>query len=207
MKIKQIYTSPIKCFDELGNEQLIKEKEWTLEELGSKQISPIWRHYKEDIWVSNIGYVAQINPQRAQSRFLDKADEKCNDFIQKYKNTDVNFNELFYEERLLIKVCTFIPIDSNVKNKYGDKAYGVELYVEQLKESLHSIVAKTFLNKKEGDGKAVHHIDNNSYNNSVTNLICIDGKIHNPQSDTGKTLHPCSVHKTDKQLQYEKNNS
>ncbi len=204
MKIKQIFTSSVRIFKD-GKEQILDEKEWSLEDMGAMQIDPVWMYYKKDIWVSNIGYVAQINVVNAQRRFPEDAAERCNEFIKKYKETGAVFGNLFYEERLLIKVCTFIPKDSGALNKYGDKAYGAELYVEQVKEPLHIMIAKVFLGKKEGDGKVVHHIDNNSFNNSVSNLICVNPDIHHVKSSSGRNiLHPYSPFKTDRQLNYEK---
>ena len=67
----------------------------------------------------------------------------------------------------------------------------VLLYVEsqQIKNRIHRMIAERFLKNEEGD---VHHIDNNSYNNSVTNLIYIESKIHGDLAVGHKVLHPVS---------------
>lgn len=195
MKIKQTFVLPVKFYKN-GKEQTVREREWSLEDLGSKQIEHVWRHYRKDIWVSNIGYVAQINAENAQKRFAGEAKKRCDEFIENYKESGLVFRKLSYDERLLLKVCTFVPRDSGAVNSCGDKAYGVELYVDRVKEPLHTIIAKVFLGKKQGDGLVVHHIDNNSYNNSVTNLICIDGALHGVNTPAFKKLHPYSPGKT-----------
>lgn len=45
--------------------------------------------------------------------------------------------------------------------------------------NVYTLVAKTFLGKKEGDGYDVHHIDNNGYDNRPDNLILLTREQHN----------------------------
>ena len=45
--------------------------------------------------------------------------------------------------------------------------------------NVYTLVAKTFLGKKEGDGYAVHYIDNNGYDNRPENLILLTWEQHN----------------------------
>ncbi|MBD5447225.1 MAG: hypothetical protein HDR32_05670 [Treponema sp.] len=45
--------------------------------------------------------------------------------------------------------------------------------------NVYTLVAKTFLGKKEGDGYDVHHIDNNGYDNRPENLILLTRPQHN----------------------------
>jgi len=204
MNIKQIYTSPIKFYKN-GKEQILSEKEYSLEELGSRQIDVIWRYYKNNIWVSNIGYVAEINIENIAQRFPDDAQIRYDEFLKNYKETEAVFRDLLYDERLLLKICTFIPRNSGTVDNHGNKQYGVELYVDQVKEPLHVIVAKTFLGKKSDDNLIIHHIDNNSFNNSVTNLICISAAQHQKRFSNGiNILHPYSPYKNDRTLKYER---
>lgn len=204
MNVKQVYTSPVKFYKD-GKEQILSEKEYSLEELGSRQIDVIWRYYKDNIWISNIGYVAEVNIENIAKRFPDDAQIRYEEFLKNYKETEVVFRNLLYDERLLLKICTFIPRDSGAVNRYGDKQYGVELYVDQVKEPLHMIVAKVFLGKKSGDGLVIHHIDNNSFNNSVTNLICVSAARHQERSSDGTNiLHPYSPWKNDRTLKHER---
>lgn len=54
-----------------------------------------------------------------------------------------------------------------------DKKLGVDHSV-----NVYTLVAKTFLGKKEGDGYDVHHIDNNGYDNRPENLILLTKTQH-----------------------------
>lgn len=65
-----------------------------------------------------------------------------------------------------------------------DGKYGyLVLDPEHTKRVAHSVyvytlVAYAFLDKKPGDGKHVHHIDNNGYDCRPENLILLDAKQH-----------------------------
>lgn len=52
------------------------------------------------------------------------------------------------------------------------------------------MVAEKFLKTPKGKGYVVHHIDNNSYNNNVTNLIYLMAETH--QGSPHRIFHPMS---------------
>lgn len=73
---------------------------------------------------------------------------------------------------------TIVPQDDTAQTGYlkldADKKMNVDHSV-----NVYTLVAKTFLGKKEGDGYDVHHIDNNGYDNRPENLILLTREQHN----------------------------
>lgn len=215
MEVKQVFTPALTIYKD-GKEHKIKTRVWTISdndikepilelqnmgEITSPQIEEIWKHYDKDIWISNLGYVAEITEDRAKKRLED--DKSLENFEVKFKGKSIeeilgappeNFennglvvrelekdqiDEKGYKYSLtkeLIKVCNFVPKHNNTTS------YFIDLFVEKpllQKKTIYHMVADRFLEKPEGTGLHLHHIDNNSYNNSVTNLIWLKQEDHN----------------------------
>lgn len=152
-------------------------------EMGAHQIEEIWKHYKDTIWVSNYGYVANIPVKEAEEAF---GAHRLEEFKQGFSFRTCNLpgEGGLYKVKDLLKRYNFVPT-----NRQGS-GYQINLYVEELKDELHNIVANAFLVKEDDDIRySVHHIDNNSYNNSVTNLIYIK---HDNHWSSHAILHPLS---------------
>jgi hypothetical protein len=132
-------------------------------EMGLRQIEEVWKHYKDIIWVSNYGYVAKFTLAEAKDVFGDILEEQDGYFFRIKKayftKPDWRKKKDFLRER------NFVP-----DNRSGKYQICLHVDVGQVREDLHRIVAKTFLENPEHK-ENVYHIDNNSYNNSVTNLI------------------------------------
>ena len=88
-----------------------------------------------------------------------------------------NFVCLNETEKGLITRCNRVP--TNKKNS------GCKIWLQIDGLDVHVMVAEKFLDKPEG-AWGVHHIDNNSYNNSVTNLVWVTRGQHN------RRIHPMS---------------
>lgn len=116
------------------------------------------------IYVSNLGYVAVFS----------KEEEK-----EVFKNNDgillVDKNKQKLKDRVIIP--------ENRKTRCY-VCLNVLAETQNSKWDIHRLVAENFLKKPLG-AWGVHHIDNNSYNNSVTNLVWVTAEQH------GK-LHPMS---------------
>lgn len=154
--------------------------------LGRYQIEEVWKHYHKDIYVSNYGYVARIEEKEAREIFGDK-------FEDFKKDCGVVYQELNNQQKNLIKDKNEVPYNSS--EGYPSAKYSrcqVCLHVKG-GDDLHKIVAKLFLkapHDHEKGGWLVHHIDNNSYNNSVANLIWLRSETH--QGNNHKIFHPMS---------------
>lgn len=88
--------------------------------------------------------------------------------------------------------CESYQVSTLGRVKYNNKIvkqydYGKIGYLRLDKEeknvdhyvTVYTLVAKTFLQKKEGDGYDVHHIVNNGYDNRLSNLILLTREQHN----------------------------
>lgn len=152
--------------------------------IGSMQIEETWKFYYRNLYISNLGYVARFDEEEAKKIFADKFDD--------LKNDGVIFKNLNNEQKNYIR--------KHIANPFNNSNGSIEVclhvnYLEEIKNGVdvHIMVAERFLQKPEdynnGD-YVVHHIDNNSYNNSVTNLIYLKKETH-----TGKQhqiYHPLS---------------
>jgi len=180
---RQTFREPMLRIYENGNEKIIKIRNWTISdefstdstvgenmgELGRYPIVEAWKHYssysKGEIFVSNLGYVAEMSIETFEEVFGKKLSEfgEGRGFFE--------FRDLTKEQKDIIRKSNFVP-----KNK-ENSGLQIWLYVEQLgftRGQIHRMVAEMFLEHPIGESKngwVVHHIDNNSYNNSVTNLI------------------------------------
>lgn len=122
------------------------------------------------IYVSNYGYLAVFTKEEGDKIFSNK------------KGTDI------YEiDKDLLKKRNIVP-----ENRLNS---GCEICLNVLAESnnpiwdVHRLVAENFLETPKEKGYVVHHIDNNSYNNNVTNLIYLKAEIHQGKH---KIFHPMS---------------
>ena len=159
--------------------------------IGAYQIKEIWKHAgffnmenSKKIWarvadenkpsdeiahiyVSNYGYVAVFSKEEGE-RFCPNAD-------------GVKISDLPNNQKDILKKRNIVP-----ENRLGS---GCEICLNVLASTnnyewdIHRLVATNFL-EKESDSWGVHHIDNNSYNNSVTNLVWVT------QTEHDKKLHP-----------------
>lgn len=147
--------------------------------LGVQQIEEIWKFYAaingtdSGIYISNLGYVMEVNDKEVQELFGDA-------FV-KSPESGVIFRTLNDKQKQCIRECNFIPENNRTSG------YQIDLYVKQLGVSykIYRMVAEKFLDKPKGKN-IVHHIDNNSYNNSVTNLIWLNEEEHRQR------IHPMS---------------
>ena len=163
--------------------------------IGSRQIEEIWKHagyFTDDnskkiwarvtdkdkpqnaiahIYVSNYGYIAVFSKEEGDKFFIGKNGTAISDLPKD-----------------LLKKRNIVP-----ENRLNS---GCEICLNVFAESnnsdwdIHRLVAKNFLEAPDKKGYVVHHIDNNSYNNSVTNLIYLKAETH--QGNQHKIYHPMS---------------
>jgi len=154
--------------------------------IGQMQIEEVWKHYYKEYYISNYGYVVKIS----------KEDEKIADKIipQELKNADENskgvcWKDFTQELKDLFRRNAFVP-----KNR-TDSGCQICLNItgKTAEYDIHRLVARLFLKQPEDYNPSdyvVHHLDNNSYNNSVTNLIYLKKETH--QGKQHKIYHPMS---------------
>ena len=187
------------CF---GNEKYyteIETRQWETEDngefdattqncgyIGSRQIEEVWKHYYNEYYISNYGYIVKIAQE----------DKKLADKIisQELKNADENaqgvcWKDFSQEMKDLFRRNAYVP-----KNRTGSGCQiCLNITGKTAENDIHKLVARFFLKKPEdysSSNYVVHHIDNNSYNNSVTNLIYLKAETH--KGDQHKIYHPMS---------------
>ena len=212
MVIKQIFITPIflndgqsvrqidcRKWSHDGDEKMtvgkIENNEQEMGYMGSYQIREIWKyagHFNmansQKIWkrvadenkplnkiahiyINNYGYIAVFSEEEGKKLFNDKEGVIINDLADKEKS----------ELNAFLKKRNIVP-----ENRIDS---GCEICLNVLAETnnyewdIHRLVATNFL-EKPVDAWGVHHIDNNSYNNSVTNLVWVKKEEHD------KKLHP-----------------
>ena len=184
ISIVQTFNPPLRLYT--GVEKVsVKSREWQMGEnlivsdgiqimgyMGQCQVEEVWKRYREDsdIYVSNYGYEAKITDDEAKSIFREET-------LKALLHSGARFVCLNETEKGLITRCNRVPTN---KKKSGCKIW---LQIDGL--DVHVMVAEKFLDKPEG-AWGVHHIDNNSYNNSVTNLVWVTRGQHN------RRIHPMS---------------
>lgn len=151
--------------------------------IGSMQIEETWKHYYRNLYISNLGYAARFEDD-AQNIFADKFDD--------FSQDGVVFRDLTNNQKNYIR--------QHIANPFNNSNGSIEVclhvnYIENIKNGVdvHIMVAERFLQKPEdykNGGYVVHHIDNNSYNNSVTNLIYLKKETHTGKQH--KIYHPLS---------------
>ena len=119
------------------------------------------------IYVSNYGYIAVFSKKEGEDFCPNVEGIKISSLSNKQKNL-LKKRNIVPENRLNFgcKICLNVLADTN--------SYAWDI---------HRLVAINFL-EKNSDSWGVHHIDNNSYNNSVTNLVWVTRTAHN------NGLHP-----------------
>lgn len=199
MVFKQIFIPPLKiCKNNCQDMRVIEEKVWTSDAaqnavevsdtsyIGSKQIEEVWKHYFKEYYVSNYGYVVKIKPE-----CKELADKLIPDELKKIDENAAGVRWLDFSPELqkLFRENAFVP-----KNRVGS---GCQICLNMTGKTpeydVHKIIARFFLKKPEDFNETkyvVHHIDNNSYNNSVTNLIYLPSDTH--LLGQSKTYHPMS---------------
>ena len=181
--VTQKFNPPLRiCRKNHQNVCLISERNWTTElpetaqtedvlYIGSMQIEEVWKHY-DKYYISNYGYVVEIKaededkaksliPESLKSANEESAGVRWVDFSDELKN-------LFRENAL-------------VPQNRKDSGCQICLNItgKNIEEDIHRLVARFFLEKPtDGNQYVVHHIDNNSYNNNVTNLIYLPKESH-----------------------------
>lgn len=150
--------------------------------MGCMQIEEVWKFYKVYnglIFVSNYGYVSKI-VDVSENRELFK------DMME--KSVGVCYKDMSSEEKALFKNG-----QRNLGEILENNASGIQVCLHIVGgDDLHRVVAQLFLKQPAigtGTSYCVHHIDNNSYNNSVTNLIYLPSDIHHQYH---RDLHPAS---------------
>lgn len=204
VEIKQIFTPALKvCSDNADSCVTISQRIWlenndnsqidiskqensiqNMGYIGSMQIEETWKFYYRNLYISNLGYVARFDKNEAKRIFTDKFDD--------FKKDGVIFRNMNTEQKNYIR--------KHIANPFNKSNGSIEVclhvnYLEEIKNGVdvHIMVAERFLQKPKdynNGGYVVHHIDNNSYNNSVTNLIYLKKETH-----TGKQhqiYHPLS---------------
>lgn len=157
----------------------------TVLEMGACQIEEIWKYYKNSIWISNYGYVANISGDEAEEVFGKNNIEEFKHGFS-FRTCNLDGEDGLYKVKNLFRLRNFVPVDNS------GCGMEINLHVTQVGEDLYKMVAKSFLMKPDDvDKYTVHHIDNNSYNNNVTNLIYIRQNIH---CESSGVLHPMSLH-------------
>lgn len=157
----------------------IENNEQEMGYMGSYQIREIWKYYRECLYISNLGYAARFEN-------IDEAKKVFGHLFDKFAH-GIAFEELNSTQKKYFR--EHIADLHNFYNNYpGDKRLEVMLKVNYKEGSnrgvkIHEAVAELFLEKPE-NAWGVHHIDNNSYNNSVTNLVWVKKEEHD------KKLHP-----------------
>lgn len=197
-QVSQIFNPPLHlCLNSKEDVVEIKERIWNCEEnnslsdqqvqkmgyIGQNQIEEVWKQYPENktMYFSNYGYCAEIKETEAKEIFADRLDDFSSHQGVVYKSLDI-------KQQRAIKDHVVMPY--NKDEGYPSAKYSrceVCLKNHNTSEDLHRIIAKLFLETPENTKNyVVHHIDNNSFNNSVTNLIWLKSEQHNGQ------CHPMS---------------
>ena len=154
--------------------------------IGSRQIEEVWKHYYNEYYISNYGYIVKIAQE--EKKLADKI------ISQELKNADENskgvcWKDFSQEMKDLFRRNAYVP-----KNRTGSGCQiCLNITGKTAENDIHKLVARFFLKKPEdysSSNYVVHHIDNNSYNNSVTNLIYLKAETH--KGDQHKIYHPMS---------------
>lgn len=194
--IKQEFNpSIVVCLEENDNPKVIKKRYWGLTEKdyipkeaqpmgypGQYQIEEVWKHYYKNIFVSNYGYVVIIKDEykaTAEKVF-------CGELLENLQSDNgVRWLDLSKTAQKLIFDNSFVP--------FNRKGSGCKICLNitgnTAEYDVHRIIAKKFLKQEDG-ADTVHHIDNNSYNNAVTNLMWLSKKEHDRNGF--RAYHPMS---------------
>lgn len=199
MNVKQIFNPAINvCFSSSENVRTIKERVYNtdrlpsgssetqnMEYIGNAQIEEVWKHYYKEYYISNYGYVVKIQEKdKEKSKKLIPAELLNAD----EKSEGVRWNDFSDDLKQLFRQNSFIPLN---RINSGCQVC-LNITGNTAEYDIHRLVARFFLEKPIDNDKVtyvIHHIDNNSYNNSVTNLIYLPSQEH---SGKHKFYHPMS---------------
>lgn len=194
--VTQKFNPPLRiCKKNCHDACLVSERKWTTElsgttktedalYIGSMQTEEVWKHYYKQYYISNYGYVVKIKPEnKAKAEKLIPESLKAADEA----SAGVRWADFSNDLKNLFRENAFVP-----KNR---KDSGCQICLNITgntpKYDIHLLVAHFFLEKpKDGNQYVVHHIDNNSYNNNVTNLIYLPSASH--QGKEHEVYHPMS---------------
>lgn len=164
------------------NLKVQKAKDIEVGFIGQFQIEEIWKRYSssDHIYINNSGYVTEISEKEAL-----KLRESTRQALESEEG--ISWLSLNDDERKIFHECIYSSNKNHlISYKYAE---GIRVWLTVKGYDLHKMVAEKFLQKPDGDDYWVHHLDNNSYNNSVTNLVYIKGSEHQSEH---KALHPMS---------------
>ena len=202
--LKQKFWPPLDiCLNKCGESCFVSERFWVSENkteglnlsddmrdevkyIGSFQIAEVWKHYYKEYYISNYGYIVKIREEDKE-----KAEKIIPEKLKSADETSMGYPWIDFSNELkdLFRKNAFIPF-----NRQGSGCQVcLNLTGKSAEYDVHKLVARFFLEKpKDFDKKSyvVHHIDNNSYNNNVTNLIYLTADTH--QRNQHKIYHPMS---------------
>ena len=189
-----IFVTAIREWKTKSNENL-NDITQQMEYIGKYQIEEVWKH---------AGYFTADNSKKIWARVHDKEkprNEVAHIYVSNYGYVAVfskkEGDEIFTGEngtsikdlpKDLLKKRNIVP--ENRVNSGCEICLNVLAMTNNSEWDIHLLVAKNFLEQPDESGYVVHHIDNNSYNNSVTNLIYLKAETH--QGNQHKIYHPMS---------------
>lgn len=203
--VKQSFNPPLQiCKNNCNDFCTVSERKWGIDSdeifglkgekgelediryIGSMQIEEVWKHYYEEYYVSNYGYIVKIKEEdREKAENLIPEELKHADEM----SSGCRWAEFSNELKNLFRDNAFIPVN---RQNSGCQVC-LNITGNTAKYDVHRIVARFFLTKPDDYDEnkyVVHHIDNNSYNNQVTNLIYLPANTHTGEQH--KIYHPMS---------------
>lgn len=195
--ITQIFNPPLRLCDKNCNDFAdVKKRKWCaasengsanqnfdkIAYIGSRQIEEVWKHYWKEYYISNYGYIVKIKPEDESliSEDLKNADEN---------SAGVRWLDFKEELKKIFRERAFVPLN---RVNSGCQIC-LNITGNSAEYDIHRLVARFFLKKPidfEEKKYVVHHIDNNSYNNSVTNVVYLSADSH--FGGQHKIYHPMS---------------
>lgn len=198
MKIVQIFNPPLKiCKNNFSDECYVENREWSedvnnnsqvINYVGCYQIEEVWKHYWKQYFISNYGYVVKI-PICEQKLLKETLGDEFSKLEAAGENTlGIRWTDFSKQMQNVFKEHAFVPFN---RENSGCQIC-LNITGRTAKYDIHRLVARFFLKKPEDYAEGsydVHHIDNNSYNNNVTNLIYLKKELHMGKH---KIYHPMS---------------
>lgn len=197
--ITQKFNPPLRiCKKNCHNVCLVSERKWTTElsetaqtedvlYIGSMQTEEVWKHYHNQYYISNYGYVVEIKAQDKEKaeRIIPESLKAANE-----ESAGVRWADFSNELKNLFRENALVP--QNRKDSGCQICLNITGNTPEY--DIHRLVARFFLEKPKDENQyVVHHIDNNSYNNHVSNLIYLPSASH--QGEEHKVYHPMSRQK------------
>ena len=194
--ITQKFNPPLRiCKKNCHNVCLVSERKWTTElsetaqtedvlYIGSMQTEEVWKHYHNQYYISNYGYVVEIKAQDKEKaeRIIPESLKSANE-----ESAGVRWADFSNELKNLFRENALVP--QNRKDSGCQICLNITGNTPEY--DIHRLVARFFLEKPKDENQyVVHHIDNNSYNNHVSNLIYLPSASH--QGEEHEVYHPMS---------------